>query len=117
MPVIKLKDFRFYRLLEWEETATRVIAKKRVLSKCTPTPEAEVYVTMPKAITLRARVNSTEKKSLWSIYNECTWQELKENDVVIEDVWLEEPNFRWDSSLGCGDRPWIATLGLICSNS
>jgi len=119
MTVITLKDFAFYHIIDYDETASRTIAKKGVIAKCTPTPEAEVYVTMPKEINIRARVNATEKAELWSIYNECAWQELREDGALTEWVWIERPRITWDSNLGWDDeeRPYIAELGMVCSNA
>lgn len=117
MPVVQLKNFQFEHILEWEEGSIRTIARKRVIGRQTPTPEAEVYVTMPREIVIRARVTSPEKTQLWSLFNECAWHQLTEDGSLIDYVWMEKPNFRWDSGLGCGPRPWIATLGLVCSSS
>jgi len=117
MAVVTLKDFEFIHLLEYEETSVRSIAKKKVIGRVLPTPQAETYVTMPRVIVLRARINKTEKESLRSIYNEAAWQQLVDDGTLIDWVWIEEPNFRWDTSLGCGERQFLATITLICSRT
>lgn len=119
MPTITLKDFTFYHIIDWEETAQRSIARKGVIGKVTPTVEAEVYVSHPKEIRIRARVNDTEKDDLWDIYNEAAWQELKQDGSLMEYVWVETPEIAWDSNLGWDDdeRPYVMTLGLVCSGT
>ena len=113
-------DIDFERVLEWEESRLRRIKRKRVVGHCPPTVESEHSITMPRKITITCRVNSAEKEDLWEAFRECCWMPLYDTgNEFVDHVWLEEPSFRWDTSLGCDDegRPFIATLGLICSNS
>jgi len=113
-------ELNFERVLEWEESRLRRVKRKRVVGKCDPTVESEHFVTMPRKITITCRVNSAEKEDLWDAFRECCWMPLYDTgENFVDHVWLEEPSFRWDTSLGCDDegRPFIATLGLICSNS
>lgn len=103
-------------VLGWEEGASRVMAKKKVFNRCcaTPAPE-EAYVTMPRVITITARMNRQEKNQMDELFEDCEWKVLCDREGFVDYVWIDEPRFRWDSSLGCGDRPWIGTLTLVCS--
>lgn len=117
MVVITLKDFEFAHILEWEEEITRIILKKRVIGKIASTKKIDVYVTMPKIILIKARVNASEKTDLWSIYEEARWQGLNEDGSLIDNVWVEEMDIRWDANLGCGDRQFLAAISLVCSTN
>lgn len=121
MGQIQINDFFFEHVLEYEENMERPIPTKGVLGKCGPTPEATSFYTNPRTITIRARLTSSEKTELWNLHKECAWQELYIDEIYEDDVWLEQPTFKWDSELGCGwgpnNRPWIVTLKLICKTS
>jgi len=106
-------------ILGWEERASRIITKKRPLGRCCPTPAPEEgYIAMPREIRIITRMDRDERDSVDKIWGLCSWLELYDrDDEFIDYVWLEEPNFRWDSSLGCGGKPWIATLSLVCSST
>jgi len=101
----------------WEEGSSRRMAKKRVIGRCcaTPAPE-EAYVTMPRIINIGARMNKVAKECLEDLYKECEWQTLCERGYYVGKVWVDELRFNWDSSLGCGDRPWLASLTLVISS-
>lgn len=106
-------------VLGWDERSSAVIAKKRVIGRCcaTPAPE-EAYISMPREIRIITRVGSDEKEEIEDLWNECRWLKLYDRGgEFIDYVWMEEPNFKWDSSLGCGGKPWIATLSLVCSST
>jgi len=108
-------------ILDWEEQASRKCAKKKVIGRCcsTPAPE-EAYITTPKIITIKVRMNSDGKEAINDLWKDCEWKNLCDRDGFIDCVWMEEPNFRWDSGLGCGSgddsRPWIGTLTLVASS-
>jgi len=106
-------------VLGWEEKASRVMAKKRVIGRCCPTPAPEeAYVTMPREIRIIARMSRAERECIEDLWNCCEWLRLYDVDnEFIDYVWMEKPNFRWDSSLGCGEEPWIANISLVCSST
>lgn len=115
---VQLADFIFEHVLEWEEFRLRKVKKKSVIGKCEPTVEGQHSISYPREIDITARVNSSEKEDLWSLFRECAWHPLYDKDCsMIDYVWMEEPNFRWDNSLGCGGRQWIANIGLVCSST
>lgn len=119
MPVIKIKNFTFNHIVDWEETASRTIAKKKPIGKVSPTLEAEVFVTAPRQIMIRARIDPDEKDDLWDLYNEAAWQQLTIDAALIHWVWIEKPLFTWDADLGWDDdeRPFVTTLELIVSGT
>lgn len=111
-------DLEFEHIEEWEEMRTRIIKRKIAIGNCEPTVEDQVFSTTPKIITIVARMSSEDKNKIWDCFKECAWIPLyEENNEFVDHVWIEEPNIRWDNQLGCGDKPWIVTLTLICSNS
>jgi len=107
----------FPHILEWEEVVRKPIPEKPVYGRDIPTPEAESYQVLSTVIVISTRMNTSEKESLWDLYNEHIWLELWDDSSKIDDVWMEEPRINWDSSLGCGDRPWICTVTLICKTT
>lgn len=106
-------------VLGWEEEASSVIAKKKVISRCCPTPAPEeAFIVSPRIIVITVRVSTTEKGDIESLYNDCEQKVLCDSGAIFIDyVWMEKPLFRWDSELGCGDKPWIAILTLVCYNT
>jgi len=113
-------DIDFAHVLEWEESRTRIIKRKRVVGKCPPTVEARHFTTMPRKINIVCRVNRAEKEELWDAYRECCWMPLYDRgERFVDWVWLEEPSFKWDLAVGCSEdnRPFIANLGLVCSST
>lgn len=104
----------------WEEGASNTIAKKEVIGRCQPTPAPEeTYVRTPRIIVITARMSKDDKECIEDVYTECPeWKKLYDRGgTFIDYVWMEEPRFRWDSELGCGDEPWIAILTLVCSST
>ncbi len=108
-------------ILGWEEDASNTMAKKRLFGRCCPTPAPEeAYSRTPRIIKITARMSKTDKECIESLYTDCCedWHELRDREgELIDYVWMEEPAFRWDSELGCGDEPWIGTLTLVCSST
>lgn len=112
-------------LLGWEENATRRIARKKVRRKCTATPRpAQAFISMPKIITIMFRANTSEKECIETLGASChvvanQWvcceavNLYDEDGVFLHNVWIDNRHFRWDTGLGCGDRPWIITLTLV----
>ena len=115
---VELADFVFEHILEWEEARTRRVKKKSPIGKCSPTVESRHFSSTPRSIYITARVNSSEKEDLWTLFRECAWHTLYDKECeLIDYVWMEQPSFKWDNSLGCGGRQWLANLGLVCSSS
>lgn len=117
MPVVTLKDFEFEHVLDWDESSTSVIEKKRPIGKCSPTVDADPRLKSARVIIINARTTKARKATLKSICKECAWLRLKEDATMIDYVWVREARFRWDSALGCGGRPWRVTLTLVCSGT
>lgn len=108
-------------IIGWEERASCMIAKKKVIGRCCPTPAPEEgYITMPREIRIIARMDRSRKDCIDDLWDCCDWVRLYDKDgTLIDYVWLEEPNYRWDTGLGCAEneKPWIVTLGLVCSST
>lgn len=105
----------FHHILMFENPYSRPIPRKSVLGKCTPTVEAENFVTQPHVFAIKARLTASEKADLWDLHKSCEWVLLVIDCNMICKVWIEQITFRWDSELGCGPegyRPWIANITM-----
>lgn len=104
--------FVFNHILMFGDGYGREIPRKRVLGKCTPTPEAESFVTYPHIFILKARLTASERQDLRDLKKACEWVLLVIDCDMICKVWIEQIIFTWDSELGCGNKPWIAVITM-----
>jgi len=64
-------------------------------------------------MTIYARVNDSEKTELEALQRNFVWQALKESEVLIDYVWIEDMRFE-DQHDECWERPWFVTIELTC---
>lgn len=118
--IIGLEDYiTLNKVLEWREGKERRIPKKRIPNKESFYSEPDCGVESPKKISMIARVNASEKAKLVEYIDNRTWHELHEGDNIefeegIDCIWIEILNFEY-RRVEHGDKPWMASIGLICS--
>lgn len=114
---VRIGTVELENVLTWEEEETNVIPKKRIVSKSTPTVQAEFFSRDPRTIVLKARLTSAEKLALRNLKNNFAWQPLYDyDDTFIDYVWIEKITTEWQKER-FHDTPWVYDITLICSSS
>ena len=115
--VVKIGTVNLANVLTWEEEEESTIPIKRIVSKPTPTVQAEFFSRSPRIITLKTRLTRAEKLALRNLKNNFAWQPLYDYDNTFVDyVWIEKIPSEWR-----GDEdatyPWLVTITMICSST
>jgi len=108
------------KVLEWRESKSRRIPKKRIPNKESFYSEPDCAVESPKRISLVARVNSTEKAKLIEYLDGRRWHELYEGEILVElanidCIWIETLDFDYRITEHV-NKPWMVSIGLICKS-
>lgn len=115
--VVKIGTVELHNVLTWNEEETAIIPKKRIVSKSTPTVQAEFFSRDPRTIVLKARLIATEKRALRNLKNNFAWQPLYDYDnTFIDYVWIERITTDWQRGT-FHDTPWVYDITLICSRT
>jgi len=103
-------------ILNWRESKSREIPKKSIPNMTSFYSEPDLCVDSPRYINLDARLNFTQKDKIIGFIDEKQWFELREEpaDTFICNVWIETLNFDYRASEH-EDKPWLASIGLLCS--
>ena len=115
--VVKIGTVELENVLTWEEEEEDTIPKKCVVSKTTPTVQAEFFSRSPRILTLTTRLTKAEKLALRTLKNNFAWQPLYDyDDTFIDYVWIERISTEWRKER-YHSTPWLYTIMLICSTT
>jgi hypothetical protein len=115
--VVKIGTVDLSNVLNWDEEESSVIPKKKVLSKTTPTVQAEFFSRDARIITLKVRLTKAEKLLLRNLKNTFSWQPLYDyDDTFVDYVWIERMTVEWRKR-EFHNTPWVYQIMLICSTT
>lgn len=115
--VVKIGTVELQNVLTWNEDEEDIIPKKKIVSKSTPTVQAEFFSRSPRGIVLKARLTASEKLALRNLKNQFAWQPLYDyDDTFIDYVWIEKITTEWQRGT-FHDTPWVYSIILVCSST
>jgi len=114
---VRIGTVSLENVLSWDEDEEATIPKKRIVSKTTPTVQAEFFSRSPRVITLGTKLTKAEKLALRNLKNVFAWQPLYDyDDSFIDYVWIERISTRWQKEKD-HTLPWFYDITLICSST
>ena len=115
MTIVTLGTITLQKIIDWEETKRRTVPIHDVVND-EQEVQTDYSVVSPRQIKIIARLTSQEKADLKNLQKECNWQELKEEDTLIDYVWIDKLSFQWRGDEDYAS-PYYSTISLTCSNT